>query len=574
MTVFDLWGFHFVVNSAGSGDARPLMMTMIDPTARLLEQHRDAILRVCRRVLRHPQDAEDACQEVLMEVHRQAGSVQDPAAFPGWLYRTALHTALDFRRKRGRERAREARAAAGAAARRPSDDLSESVYEGLARLDDDSRALVVEHYLGGRSMRDLAAERGCSRISIWKRLRNVRKRLQSTVGSAAVEALVESRWQFFGPGALPVGMAALVGVACLISLPTSPVSPTSPVVEQDRPPAPPKPYPYKASTLEASSGAQWAWSVLSTKKVTLDEQNVSTTQLLESVTKQTGLKFIVDPDLAGQSVSFKVQSIVVDGCLRLLLQPRRMDYEIRPDGQIHVGMKDRVEGGFERAAREAEAPVQELKIIALHLDAGWSGVGDPNDWSPKIAVALKRTLTLPQGESSLSRELARLEKTADVRVSLDLPTPNTVEELKARQAILNAPFVQPVEERTLGEHLAQLAARLGLVVSPTTDSSFEFTTPEKAGAKQVRAEERFAVARKTQQALDKALPDGGRFSVQRFAGWVTSTAGIRVIPSEDAWNAAAEFSIAPGATLRQGLDGVKSLGYRWAFSDGKLYILK
>jgi hypothetical protein len=308
--------------------------------------------------------------------------------------------------------------------------------------------------------------------------------------------------------------------------------------------------------------------------VTLDEQAVSMAQALEEISKQSGLKFIVDLDLGQEMVSFKVQSILVDGCLRLLLQPRRLDFEIRPDGQIHVAKTDRIEGGFERSARAAEAPVQELKIVALMLDGGWSGIGDPNDWSPKIAVALKRTLTLPQGESTLKKEFARLEKTVNVRISVDLPTPNSVTELRAQEAALNAPFLQPVEERTLGAHLEQLAGRVGLVLSPITDASFEFTTPEKAAEKRAKAEERSAAARNRQQVLEKALPDGGRFTVQRFAEWVQSTQGVAVIPSEDAWNAGTEFSIPRGSTLRQGLDAVKAHGYRWAFSDGKIFILK
>src|SRR5437016_117544 len=78
--------------------------------ARLLEQHQDAVYTLCRQVLRHSQDAEDACQEVLLEVARQVDAVQDPESFPGWLYRTALHTALDLKRKRGRQRIREAAA--------------------------------------------------------------------------------------------------------------------------------------------------------------------------------------------------------------------------------------------------------------------------------------------------------------------------------------------------------------------------------------------------------------------------------------------------------------------------------
>src|SRR5437588_792155 len=81
---------------------------------RLLEHHQEPVLRICRRVLRQPQDAEDACQEVLLEVSRQAGTIQEPGAFSAWLYRTALHTALDHRRKRDRGRLREDRVRASA----------------------------------------------------------------------------------------------------------------------------------------------------------------------------------------------------------------------------------------------------------------------------------------------------------------------------------------------------------------------------------------------------------------------------------------------------------------------------
>jgi RNA polymerase sigma factor (sigma-70 family) len=595
-----------------------MMKMSSDPTARLLEQHRDAILRVCRRVLRHPQDAEDACQEVLLEVHRQAGAVQDPAALPGWIYRTALHTALDLRRKRGRDRLRDARARSSFVPVGPSDELHESLYAGLSRLDDDSRALVVEHYFAERSLRDLAAERGCSQVSIWKRLRSVRERLRTTIGSAAMAALETpggaGLFGSLGTGAIslklaigiPVGLAALVGVMLYARSPEPPptavgklpttaraplpkVAPSDPAprpapaqarprAEEKSAPAavqePRKPYPYKASNLDASSAAQWTWSLLNTKRVTLDEQGVTLAQAMDVISKETGLKFLVDPGPAEQMIAFKVQSILVDGCLRLLLQPRRADYEIRPDGQIHVGSADQIQGGFERAAREVEAPAQELKLVAHYLDGGWDGVGDPNDWSPKIAVALKRSLTLPQGETTLRKEIARLAATADVQVNVDLPTPITVAGVKAQQGTIDAPFLQPVEERTLGAHLEQLAARAGLVVSPVTDRWFDLTTPEKAAEKRAKADEQKAVLQRGQQVLESALPDGGRFTVQRFAEWVRSTQGVSVTPSEEAWNGATEFSVARGSTLRQGLDALKSQGYRWAISDGKIYILK
>src|SRR5258708_35326189 len=146
--------------------------------ARLLEHHQDAVYSLCLQVLRHPQDAEDACQEVLLEVSRQLDAVEEPMRFPGWLYRTALNTALDVRRKRGRERVREARARRPSQAVSPQPESDEALHEGLAGLDDSSRMLVVEHYFSRRPLRELAADRGCSEGAVGKRIQGARGRLK------------------------------------------------------------------------------------------------------------------------------------------------------------------------------------------------------------------------------------------------------------------------------------------------------------------------------------------------------------------------------------------------------------
>jgi len=157
--------------------------------ARLLERHQDAVYALCLQVLRHSQDAEDACQEVLLEVSRQVDAIEEPLRFSGWLYRTALHTALDVRRKRGRQRVREAKASRPCEAENPLPASAEALHEGLAGLDDTSRMLVVEHYFSRRPLRELAMERGCSETAVWKRIRSARERLKQTLGSVAISNL-------------------------------------------------------------------------------------------------------------------------------------------------------------------------------------------------------------------------------------------------------------------------------------------------------------------------------------------------------------------------------------------------
>ena len=49
-------------------------------------------------------DADDVQQEVWLTVFRQLNDLADPAAFRTWLFRTTRHRAIDFLRKRRRER--------------------------------------------------------------------------------------------------------------------------------------------------------------------------------------------------------------------------------------------------------------------------------------------------------------------------------------------------------------------------------------------------------------------------------------------------------------------------------------
>src|SRR5271166_479611 len=75
--------------------------------AAMVCRHGQMVFGVCRRVLRHTQDAEDAFQATFVVLVRKAASLRRREAVGNWLYGVAYRTAWQARRRVTRTRGLE-----------------------------------------------------------------------------------------------------------------------------------------------------------------------------------------------------------------------------------------------------------------------------------------------------------------------------------------------------------------------------------------------------------------------------------------------------------------------------------
>ncbi|MBA4066904.1 MAG: hypothetical protein C0501_25000 [Isosphaera sp.] len=174
----------------------------------LARRHGPMVWGVCRRILGHTQDAEDAFQATFIVLVRRATSIRPRSGVANWLYGVARQTAVKAKamavRRGVRERQVPVLPEVGVVEPARDDDLRLLLDRELNRLPDKYRAPIVLCDLEGRTFKDAARELGWPEGTLSGRLSRARKMLADRLTRAG--AVLSA-----GPVVLGIGEAATAG---------------------------------------------------------------------------------------------------------------------------------------------------------------------------------------------------------------------------------------------------------------------------------------------------------------------------------------------------------------------------
>jgi RNA polymerase sigma factor (sigma-70 family) len=159
--------------------------------AALMRRHGRHVWNVCRHVLGHEQDAEDAFQATFLVLARKAGSIRSTEAVGSWLHGAAYRIAMRAKRDVAIRRKHESKAPGADASGSVAREMS--LREGLAVLDEEverlaerQRAVFVACCLEGKTMVEAARDLGWKEGTVSGTLARAKERLRSRLARRGV----------------------------------------------------------------------------------------------------------------------------------------------------------------------------------------------------------------------------------------------------------------------------------------------------------------------------------------------------------------------------------------------------
>jgi RNA polymerase sigma factor (sigma-70 family) len=219
-----LRGLRQVVGEAADNSDRQLLERFVatrdeSAFAALVERHGRLALGVCRSVLHHEQDAEDAFQATFLVLARMAGSIRKRESLSSWLHGVALRTSLKARkamatRRRREQQAEPAEAVQPAVSGAALQEVQAILHEEVGRLAEKYRAPFVLCCLEGKSRAEAAQQLGWKEGTVSGRIAMAREVLQRRLTQRGVALPAALCAAAVAPAAAP---AAAIVARCAVT---------------------------------------------------------------------------------------------------------------------------------------------------------------------------------------------------------------------------------------------------------------------------------------------------------------------------------------------------------------------
>jgi RNA polymerase sigma factor (sigma-70 family) len=149
----------------------------------LVKRHGPMVRRLCRSLMNHRDDADDAFQATFLVLARRAGTIRDCEAVASWLYGVAGRVVARARSEAKRRLLLERVVAEhsrreGAQENEGPGELMPELYEEVARLPEHYRAPIVLCYLEGQTHEQAARTLGCPLRTLQTRLQRGKAKLR------------------------------------------------------------------------------------------------------------------------------------------------------------------------------------------------------------------------------------------------------------------------------------------------------------------------------------------------------------------------------------------------------------
>jgi RNA polymerase sigma-70 factor (ECF subfamily) len=151
----------------------------------LIRRYQDRVYNLCRYMLRDPQDAQDAAQDVFLKAYRGIKEFRPEASLYTWLCRIAVNTCIDYKRKSRRDALKKEPLPEDLPSTEPfSAELYESrentaaIQAALQKLPEKLRTAIVLREIDGLSYEEVAEVLHASVGTVKYRISRAREELR------------------------------------------------------------------------------------------------------------------------------------------------------------------------------------------------------------------------------------------------------------------------------------------------------------------------------------------------------------------------------------------------------------